>query len=113
MAKVLSMISAGGEKVQKAQNTPKGSRTPVTELRTRRPRPLDDGGGIKIRQTNQDCLLCINGGGGIRTPGTFQYNGFQDRRNKPLCHSSKFFILLYLQIYRSLEMFFALLLLEV
>ena len=26
---------------------------------------------------------------GIRTPGTFQYNGFQDRRIRPLCHLSK------------------------
>ena len=25
---------------------------------------------------------------GIRTPGTFQYFGFQDRRNRPLCHLS-------------------------
>ena len=30
-----------------------------------------------------------NGGeGGIRTPGTFQFNGFQDRRIRPLCHLS-------------------------
>jgi hypothetical protein len=27
-------------------------------------------------------------GGGIRTPGTSRYNGFQDRRIRPLCHSS-------------------------
>ena len=26
---------------------------------------------------------------GIRTPGTSQYNGFQDRRNRPLCHLSR------------------------
>ena len=25
---------------------------------------------------------------GIRTPGTLQYNGFQDRRIRPLCHFS-------------------------
>ena len=25
---------------------------------------------------------------GIRTPGAFQLNGFQDRRNRPLCHLS-------------------------
>ena len=25
---------------------------------------------------------------GIRTPGTFPYFGFQDRRNRPLCHLS-------------------------
>jgi hypothetical protein len=30
--------------------------------------------------------LC--GGRGIRTPGTLRYNGFQDRRIRPLCHSS-------------------------
>ena len=28
------------------------------------------------------------GGGGIRTPGTFRYDGFQDRSIKPLWHSS-------------------------
>ena len=28
------------------------------------------------------------GGKGIRTPGTFQYNSFQDCRNRPLCHPS-------------------------
>jgi hypothetical protein len=27
-------------------------------------------------------------GGGIRTPGALQLNGFQDRRIRPLCHSS-------------------------
>lgn len=31
----------------------------------------------------------FSGEGGIRTPGTSQYNGFQDRRNRPLCHLSK------------------------
>ncbi len=25
---------------------------------------------------------------GIRTPGTSRFNGFQDRRNRPLCHLS-------------------------
>ena len=29
-----------------------------------------------------------DGGGGIRTPGDFRHNGFQDRRIKPLCHPS-------------------------
>ena len=39
--------------------------------------------------------MCINthpsssGERGIRTPGTSQYNGFQDRRDRPLCHLSK------------------------
>ena len=31
-------------------------------------------------------LVC--GERGIRTPGTSQFNGFQDRRNRPLCHLS-------------------------
>ena len=42
------------------------------------------------------CLFCnllifsvYCGETGIRTPGTSQYNGFQDRRNRPLCHLSK------------------------
>ena len=28
------------------------------------------------------------GGRGIRTPGGLRLNGFQDRRNRPLCHPS-------------------------
>ena len=42
------------------------------------------------------CLFCnllifsvYCGETGIRTPDTSQYNGFQDRRNRPLCHLSK------------------------
>ena len=42
------------------------------------------------------CLFCnllifsiYCGETGIRTPGTSRYNGFQDRRNRPLCHLSK------------------------
>ena len=31
----------------------------------------------------------ISGEGGIRTPGSSHFNGFQDRRNRPLCHLSK------------------------
>ena len=31
----------------------------------------------------------FSGETGIRTPGTSRYNGFQDRRNRPLCHLSK------------------------
>ena len=33
--------------------------------------------------------ILSSGETGIRTPGTSQYNGFQDRRNRPLCHLSK------------------------
>ena len=36
------------------------------------------------------CFIILSSGEtGIRTPGTSQYNGFQDRRNRPLCHLSK------------------------
>ena len=32
--------------------------------------------------------MLLRGEIGIRTPGTSQFNGFQDRRNRPLCHLS-------------------------
>ena len=32
--------------------------------------------------------LFISGERGIRTPGPLRVNGFQDRRNRPLCHLS-------------------------
>ena len=32
--------------------------------------------------------LNLRGERGIRTPGTLLYNGFQDRRIRPLCHFS-------------------------
>ncbi len=37
-----------------------------------------------------DCQLSLGFSGerGIRTPGTLRFNGFQDRRNRPLCHLS-------------------------
>ena len=45
------------------------------------------------------CLFCKSlifntycGEIGIRTPGTSQFNGFQDRRNRPLCHLSRTFL---------------------
>jgi hypothetical protein len=44
----------------------------------------------------------VGRGGGIRTPGTFRFNGFQDRRDRPLCHSSVFlrkFVNFGLQMY--------------
>jgi hypothetical protein len=33
-------------------------------------------------------IQILSGETGIRTPGTSQFNGFQDRRNRPLCHLS-------------------------
>ncbi len=32
--------------------------------------------------------LSFSGERGIRTPGSLTFNGFQDRRNRPLCHLS-------------------------
>ncbi len=34
-------------------------------------------------------LVFVCGKGGIRTPGTSRYGGFQDRCNRPLYHLSK------------------------
>ena len=34
-------------------------------------------------------LLLYGGERGIRTPGSFHFNGFQDRRIRPLCHLSE------------------------
>ena len=42
--------------------------------------------GCKSRNYLIYTLYC--GERGIRTPGTSQFNGFQDRRNRPLCHLS-------------------------
>ena len=48
-----------------------------------------------ISGCNIGCRFCkyltiklICGKRGIRTPGALQLNGFQDRRNRPLCHLS-------------------------
>ena len=57
--------------------------------------PLYFASGLKAKHRN--CLIygvlmhfvLLSGGErGIRTPGTLQYNGFQDRRDRPLCHLS-------------------------
>ena len=40
----------------------------------------------KARLCSAGFLIC--GERGIRTPGTLRYSGFQDRRNRPLCHLS-------------------------
>ena len=37
---------------------------------------------------NQFGLQAFGGERGIRTPGNFRFNGFQDRRIRPLCHLS-------------------------
>ena len=46
--------------------------------------------GLIPANTKKDNLAVILscGEGGIRTPGTSQYVGFQDRCNRPLCHLS-------------------------
>ena len=46
--------------------------------------------GCKKRCKSRNCLIYTLCGGerGIRTPGASQLNGFQDRRNRPLCHLS-------------------------
>ena len=45
---------------------------------------------LSQQNNNFLCFAILSSGEtGIRTPGTSQYNGFQDRRNRPLCHLSK------------------------
>ena len=44
---------------------------------------------VRITLTGLPTGKRICGETGIRTPGTSRYNGFQDRRNRPLCHLSK------------------------
>ena len=44
------------------------------------------------------------GGGGIRTHGRFPDSGFQDRRNRPLYHPSKLFIISSLRLCYYLQM---------
>ena len=47
---------------------------------------------IALRDLTWIFTYMISGSGGetgMRTPGTSRYNGFQDRRNRPLCHLSK------------------------
>ena len=44
----------------------------------------------KVVITHNLCKNPLRGGErGIRTPGASQLNGFQDRRNRPLCHLSR------------------------
>ena len=43
----------------------------------------------KSPASRMTCRTYRSGEGGIRTPGTSQYAGFQDRCNRPLCHLSK------------------------
>ena len=54
--------------------------------------PLVKGGRGEIETKKSRKALTLrdlSGERGIRTPGTSQYNGFQDRRDRPLCHLSK------------------------
>ena len=40
------------------------------------------------KPTAKELWVSFCGEGGIRTPGGITLNGFQDRRNRPLCHFS-------------------------
>ena len=42
----------------------------------------------KKRALSDSFFILVCGERGIRTPGASQLNGFQDRRNRPLCHLS-------------------------
>ena len=43
---------------------------------------------IKMNRESNDSRFIFSGKRGIRTPGGVTLNGFQDRRNRPLCHLS-------------------------
>jgi hypothetical protein len=45
------------------------------------------------------------GGGEIRTHEAFRPSGFQDRRNQPLCHPSKYLIIGDLLLFLTFEIF--------
>ncbi len=46
-------------------------------------------GVVAKKKPRRVCLGCDFGGErGIRTPGSVTFSGFQDRRNRPLCHLS-------------------------
>ena len=45
----------------------------------------------KKRALSDSFFILFCGERGIRTPGASQLNGFQDRRNRPLCHLSNAF----------------------
>lgn len=46
-------------------------------------------GRIMILQVTVTVVNVTGGEKGIRTPEGFHLNGFQDRRNRPLCHLSR------------------------
>ena len=50
--------------------------------------------------------LFVCGEGGIRTPGGVTLNGFQDRRDRPLCHLSMLTCRLWLVCVAKLILFF-------
>jgi hypothetical protein len=43
---------------------------------------------VGIKKPAEAGFVFRSGEGGIRTPGPLQVNGFQDRRDRPLCHLS-------------------------
>ena len=51
-------------------------------------------------------VLSPGGERGIRTPGASQHNGFQDRRNRPLCHLSSDKSMTLFLIYQIFLQFF-------
>ena len=50
--------------------------------------PINTLAGPHINKKPRPFSLGLCGERGIRTPGTLRYSGFQDRRNRPLCHLS-------------------------
>lgn len=52
------------------------------------PEPIQPAGKNRVANLICNPVLLFCGRRGIRTPGTLQFNGFQDRRDRPLRHPS-------------------------
>ena len=59
---------------------------------------------LKIRVLRH-FAYCFGGERGIRTPGPSQANGFQDRRDRPLCHFSAAKVELFYVLPKQLSLF--------
>ena len=77
---------------RRASSTTRASLLSKNSINTKKTLPFSfhDIGGVALHKNKKAAQkLLFSGETGIRTPGTSRYNGFQDRRNRPLCHLSK------------------------
>ena len=77
---------------RRASSTTRASLLSKNSINTKKTLPFSfhNIGGVALHKNKKAAQkLLFSGETGIRTPGTSRYNGFQDRRNRPLCHLSK------------------------